>query len=70
MYLCESQKYDMEFEVRKRDFEVVLNLPREKRPLYVKTNKKNCSPPLLFLKKKNKPKNLQKESLGAAIGRF
>ena len=23
MYLCESQKYDMEFEVRKRDFEVV-----------------------------------------------
>ena len=22
MYLCESQKYDMEFEVRKRDFEV------------------------------------------------
>ena len=23
MYLCESQKYDMEFEVRKRDLEVV-----------------------------------------------
>lgn len=23
MYLCESQKYDMEFEVRKRDFEVL-----------------------------------------------
>merc|ERR1712200_203437 len=22
MYLCESQKYDMEFEVRKRDFEI------------------------------------------------
>ena len=25
MYLCESQKYDMEFEVRKRDFEVVFH---------------------------------------------
>ena len=23
MYMCESQKYDMEFEVRKRDFEVL-----------------------------------------------
>ena len=22
MYMCESEKYDMEFEVRKRDFEV------------------------------------------------
>merc|ERR1712107_130369 len=32
MYLCESQKYDMEFEVRKRDFEV----PNPgKRPLYI-----------------------------------
>merc|ERR1719209_2604535 len=52
MYLCESQKYDMEFEVRKRDFEVVIKLPWEKRPLFC-GDKKNCSPPLLFLKKEH-----------------
>ena len=37
MYLCESQKYDMEFEVRKRDFEV---LDWELTPF----RKKTCSP--------------------------
>merc|ERR1712080_223290 len=58
MYLCESQKYDMEFEVRKRDFEInelniAVNDPRGK---FIKPTLKKVS------KYENKFAKLQKKA--------
>merc|ERR1711890_227028 len=58
MYLCESQKYDMEFEVRKRDFEInELNIAvNDLRGKFIKPTLKKVS------KYENKFAKLQKKA--------
>merc|ERR1711890_87677 len=58
MYLCESQKYDMEFEVRKRDFEInELNIAvNDLRGKFIKPSLKKVS------KYENKFAKLQKKA--------